>query len=117
MIAHVDKPLEADQGFYYCAAPLAVAYRMTVIFHFLQEAQALQLGNYLLPSLKALSAGVLSRLAGHVGVEADDGGDLQMVALANSEVQRVVAGALPSGLRYRIQGPPLRRPPPARSGP
>ena len=91
VITQIHEPLQAYQGFHHRVAPLTVAHGVTVVLDFLQKSQALQLGNYFIPSLKALHAGVLSGGVGHVAVKSDDVYDFQLVPLADLEIYQIVA--------------------------
>ena len=89
--AHLEEPLQADEGFHHRVATLAVAHRVAVVLHFFQQAQALQFLGHGLAGVEALSALVLAGLVGHVAVKADDVDDFQAVPFANLKVGDVVA--------------------------
>ena len=90
--AHLEEPLEANQGFHHRIAALAVAHRVAIVLHLFQQAQAVQFLGHGPAGIEPLPALVLAGRAGHVAVEADDVDDFQAVALANLKVGNVVAG-------------------------
>ena len=104
--AHLEEPLEADEGFYYRIATLAVAHGMAVVLHLFQQAEAIQFFGDGAAGVEALHAPVFAGQVGHVAVEADNVDDFQAVPLANLKVGNVVAGGYfqGAGAELRLDG-------------
>ena len=91
--AHIEEPLQADEGFHHFLAALALAHGMVVILHPFQGAGGVQLGGDGAAGGEPFHAGVLrAGRGGHTPVKADDVDDGQAVPRPDFKVHHIVAG-------------------------
>ena len=91
-LVHADEPLVAEEGFDLHAAALGEADVVDDVLDLFEEAEAFHVRDALLAAFVAVEPGVLAALGVHGAVAVHDVDELEVVALADLVVVRVVGG-------------------------